>query len=340
MYKHIIRPILFKFQPETAHKIIFFLLNAISVIPFARKLIRCIYSVNDKKLEKELFGYKFKNPIGLAAGLDKNGTHYNQLSDFGFSFVEIGSLTPEPQLGNPSPRVFRLPEDRAIINRMGINNQGVSNAIKHIHKHRPECILVASIAKNTTSITEDEIMRDYESAFSQMYDFVDMFAINVSCPNVEGLDALQDITSLSDIMDKLLDLRLCYDNYKPILIKLSPDITEPSLEAIVNYARLSGIDGIIAGNTTRSRDNLVTSEEKIKEIGRGGLSGAPLFKKSLSLVSRINKLTQGRLPIVGVGGIMGPKEAKQMFDAGASLIEVYSGFIYEGPGIVKQILEN
>lgn len=337
MYKYLIRPLLFRFKPETAHKLIFSLLGLLEHIPFGRKITKLLYKKESPLLKKEFFGYTFKNPVGLAAGLDKNGTHYNQLSDFGFSFIEIGSLTPEPQPGNPTPRLFRLPNDRAIINRMGINNLGIKHAIKHIQHNKPNCILSASIAKNTTSETEEEIIRDYETAFSLMYDFVDMFAINISCPNVEDLDSLQDISKLSEVIDNLLELRLCYEEYKPILLKLSPDIKEVQLDQILHYSMMSGIDGIIAGNTTRTRDGLTASKEDIESIGNGGLSGAPLFEKSLKLVKSINEKTKGRLPIIGVGGIMGPNEAKQMLDAGASLIQIYTGFIYEGPSIVKKI---
>ena len=291
-------------------------------------------------MQRSLFGLDFKNPIGLAAGIDKNGEYYNELASFGFSFIEIGSLTPEPQDGNPKPRLFRLPQDNALINRMGINNKGIVNAIEHIKKDPPKVILCASIAKNSSSAADSDINEDYRKAFSYMYDFVDMFTINVSCPNVEGLQHLQDVSYLSDILDPLLDLRICYDTYKPLLVKVSPDIPREELDEIVDYCMLSGIDGIVAGNTTTSREGLTTPAKKLDSIGKGGLSGAPLFERSLAMVRHIHEHTSGRLPIIGVGGIMNGEQAHQMLDAGASLIEICTGFIYEGPSAVKRILKS
>ena len=276
-------------------------------------------------MEREVFGIRFRNPVGLAGGLDKNGEHYNELADFGFGFIEIGSLTPEPQPGNPKPRLFRVVKDKAIINRMGINNKGVRNAVEHLKKDRPKVIVAGNISKNTSSINDDAA-KDYESAFALLYDFVDMFVLNISCPNVVGLSALQDVSFLADIVDKLLN------------IKVSPDIPHQQLDEIIDYAMMSGIDGIVAGNTTRSRDGLKSlSAEEIEEIGNGGLSGAPLYEKNLALVRYIHDKTRGRLPIIGVGGIMSGPQAAEMLDAGASLVEIYTGFIYEGPAIVRKI---
>jgi dihydroorotate dehydrogenase len=262
------------------------------------------------------------------------------MANFGFGFVEIGSLTPKPQDGNPKPRCFRVPGDKAIINRFGINNKGVKNALEHLKKERPNVIVAANISKNTSSINE-EAAKDYETSFGLLYDFVDMFVINISCPNVVGLTHLQDISFLSEIIDKLLALRLYYDEYRPILLKVSPDLSHAQLDEIIDYSLRSGIDGIVAGNTTRSRDGLTSiSPEKIAEIGNGGLSGAPVHKKNLELVRYIHEKSEGKLPIVGVGGIMSPEDAKAMIDAGASLVEIYSGFIYEGPGLVKRIIKH
>ncbi|MBO6221424.1 MAG: quinone-dependent dihydroorotate dehydrogenase, partial [Bacteroidales bacterium] len=257
-----------------------------------------------------------------------------------FSFIEIGSLTPEPQDGNPRPRLFRLPQDRALINRMGINNKGMLHAIDRIKSDPPRTIICASIAKNSSSASEADIVNDYKKAFSYLYDFVDMFTINVSCPNVEGLQHLQDVSYLSDLVDPLLDLRVCYDTYKPLLVKVSPDIPHEELDEILNYCLISGIDGIVAGNTTTSREGLTTPREKVEKIGNGGLSGAPLFERSLALVRYIHDKTEGRLPVIGVGGIMNADQATQMLQAGASLIEICTGFVYEGPSAVKNILKN
>ena len=339
MYKHLIKPILFRFNPETAHNLLFSCLAFLRHVPFAHSIIRAIYKKDAPSLSKEVFGITFPNPVGLAGGLDKNGEFYNDMANFGFGFVEIGSLTPQPQDGNPKPRCFRVPQDKAIINRFGINNKGVRNAVEHLKKNRPEVIVAANISKNTTSINEDAA-KDYESAFALLYDFVDMFVVNVSCPNVVGLTSLQDISFLSEIVDKLLNLRMYYDEYRPILLKVSPDLSKEQLDDIMDYCLRSGIDGIVAGNTTRSRDGLTISQDKIEKIGNGGMSGAPVHKKNLELVRYIHTRTEGKLPIIGVGGIMSEEQAKAMIDAGASLVEIYSGFIYEGPALVKRIIKS
>lgn len=338
MYKHFLRPILFRFNAETAHNLTFKGLSLLRHIPFARSIVRAIYRKDSPTLEKEVFGLKFPNPVGLAGGLDKNGEYYNDMGNFGFGFVEIGSLTPKPQDGNPKPRCFRVIGDKAIINRFGINNKGVKNAVEHLKKERPEVIVAANISKNTTSINE-EAAKDYETAFALLYDFVDMFVVNISCPNVVGLTALQDITFLSEIVDRLLSLRMYYDEYRPILLKVSPDLSHQQLDEIIDYCLRSGIDGIVAGNTTRSRDGLTISQEKIEEIGNGGMSGAPVHQKNVELVRYVHEKSGGHLPIIGVGGIMSPEDAKDMLDAGASLVEIYSGFIYEGPALVKNIIK-
>ena len=340
MYKHILKPILFRFNPETAHNMTFSVLSFLRHIPFARSIIRAIYHKDSPALEREVFGINFPNPVGLAGGLDKNGEFYNDMANFGFGFVEIGSLTPLPQDGNAKPRCWRVPGDRALINRFGINNKGVRNAVEHLKKVRPEVVVAANISKNTNSINE-EAAKDYETSFSLLYDFVDMFVVNVSCPNVVGLTALQDIGFLSDIVDRLLDLRMLYDNYRPILLKVSPDLSHEQLDEIIDYCLRSGIDGIVAGNTSRSREGLNSiSKEKIEEIGNGGMSGAPIHKKNLELVRYVYEKSYGKLPIIGVGGIMSPEDAKEMLDAGASLVEIYTGFIYEGPGLVKRIIKH
>lgn len=336
MYKFLIRPVFFRFNPETAHNLTMSMLGIIRHIPFARKIVRAIYGTDCRRLSREVFGLRFKNPVGLAGGLDKNGEHYNELSDFGFSFIEIGSLTPEPQDGNPKPRLFRVVQDRAIINRMGINNKGVIHAIGNLKRHRPETIVAANISKNAWCSNEDA-GQDYQKAFDALYDYVDMFVINVSCPNVTGLTSLQDVSFLSGITDRLIAGRRTRKKSRPILIKLSPDISFAQVDSILEYAIEAGIDGVVAGNTTRSRDGLSISADAIERIGNGGMSGAPLYSRNLALVRHIHEKAGDRLPIIGVGGIMSAEQAEEMLDAGASLIEIYSGFIYEGPGLVKSI---
>lgn len=336
MYK-LIRPIIFfLLNPEQAHHLTLKFFKAVHCIPGMGWIIKKMFCYNNPKLEREVFGIKFKNPVGLAAGFDKNGNCYNELSNLGFSFIEIGSITPEPQPGNPKPRCFRLTKDKAIINRFGINNNGVKFTVEYLKKHHPKCVIGASLSKCTKSSNEDA-PKDLEKSFAILYDFVDYFALNVSCPNVKNLCQLQDIGFLSEIIDRLLTLRRYYDDYRPILLKVSPDIPESQLDEIIDLVLVSGLDGVIATNTTQSREGLKSSKEEIEAIGNGGLSGAPLFERSLERVKYIHKKTEGQLPIIAVGGIMTPEQAHQMLQAGASLVEIYSGFIYNGPGFVKDI---
>lgn len=337
MYKYI-RPILFSFNPETAHHIIFSLLKFARYIPFSGAIIRWCCSYKNKSLNREVFGIDFPNPVGLAAGLDKNGEFYNDLANLGFGFVEIGSITPEKQDGNPKPRLFRLVEDEAIINRMGINNNGVEYTIEQLKKIKPKVIIGGNISKGTLTSNEDA-GKDIERSFTLLYDFVDYFVLNVSCPNVKDLTKLQNIESLGNIIDRLLTLRRYFDDYRPIILKVSPDISKDHLDEIIDLIMISGLDGIMATNTTRTREGLKTDPEKVKALGEGGMSGAPLFEKSIEMVRYIYKKTNGTLPIIAVGGITTPERAKMMLDAGASLIQIYSGFIYNGPGFVKKILK-
>ncbi len=326
-------------SPEQAHDLIINLLKLTRYIPFCGRIMKSVFSVQDKRLEREVFGIKFKNPVGLAAGFDKNGEVYNELGNLGFGFVEIGSLTPEAQNGNPKPRCFRLPWDQAIINRMGINNKGVKYAVSQIKKRRPDVIIGGNISKNSTTSNENA-PSDYERSFAILYDFVDFFVINVSCPNVKDLCKLQDINSLSEIIDRVLMLRKYYDEYRPILLKISPDLGQNAVDEAIELIQISGLDGIVVCNTTRSRENLLSDKQYVENIGNGGLSGAPLYGKSLELVKYVHDKTEGQVPIIAVGGIMTPAQAKEMLDAGASLVEIYSGMIYNGPGFAKKILKH
>ena len=341
MYKYI-RPLIFLlFSAEKAHDLVMSLLKVLRYIPFANAIIRLVYSCPDKnkKLEREVFGIKFKNPVGLAAGFDKNGEMYNDLANFGFGFIEIGSLTPEPQPGNPKPRCFRLCKDKAIINRMGINNYGVKYAIDQLKKRHPHVVIGGNISKNSNTSNENA-PGDYEKSFARLYDFVDFFVINVSCPNVKDLCRLQDIDSLSEIIDRVVTYRKYCDEYRPVLLKISPDLEMEQIDEVLEIVKIAGLDGIVATNTTRDRSMLSTDVSALVNIGNGGLSGQPLFEKSLNIVKYICAKTKGQLPVIAVGGIMSPQQAKEMLDAGASLVEVYSGFIYEGPSFVKKILKS
>lgn len=338
-FYRIIRPILFLFSPETSHRMVIGMLKRLGRVPLFCSIVRGAFNVNAPELEREVFGIKFKNPVGVAAGLDKNGECFNGLSDFGFSFVEIGSVTPKPQLGNPKPRVFRLVKDNALINRMGINNKGVRAVVNSLMEHKHRTIVAGSLSKNSETSNESA-PKDFENAFAIMYDFVDFFVLNISCPNVKDLEKLQDIDALTKIVDRLMSLRLFYDDYKPILLKVSPDIEKEQLDQILNLVLTTGLDGIVATNTTKDRPQSLKSDpEDIAEMGKGGLSGEPLFERSLDLVKYINEKTGGLVPIIASGGIMTPKNAKDMLDAGASLVEVYTGFIYEGPGFCRRILK-
>ena len=334
MYK-IIRPILFLWQPEKIHDMVTSVLRLLNKLRSLSYLIGLFYCYRKPCLEKEVFGVKFKNPVGMAAGFDKCGDVYNALANLGFGFVEIGSLTPRPQDGNPKPRCFRLPKDKAIINRMGINNKGAKYAIAHHQKYKRICPVGCSITKaHDTSLAD--AYKDYEFSFEYMYDFVDYFVLNISCPNVRDSKDNQSLENITPIIDKLLELRIMYDDYRPILLKISPDVTQDYLDQVLDLVLISGLDGIIAANTSAGREGLATGKKTLAKIGQGGLSGAPLFERSLELVKYIRKKTHGHLPIIASGGIMTPQQAMQMLDSGASLIQVYTGFIYNGPRFVRK----
>lgn len=339
MYRHLIRPLLFLLPPEKAHRLTLSLLEFFGRFRFLRALTRLFFRRTPASVEKEVFGLRFPNPVGLAGGMDKNARCCNPLSDFGFGFVEIGSVTPLPQPGNPPPRLFRLPKDKALINRMGINSEGVMQVIANLKRHAPDVIIGANIAKNTATSGE-QAAEDYDRAFSLLYDFADFFVFNISCPNVEGFAQLQDAGYISEIMDGILDKRMCMEEYKPLLLKISPDLGREQLDEIIAYCLRTGVDGLVATNTTAAREGLALSGNRAAAIGKGGLSGAPLLEKSLRTVRYIHEKAGGRLPIIGCGGIMSPEDAQRMLDAGASLVEICTGFVYEGPGLVKRILRR
>ncbi len=285
-----------------------------------------------------MFGLKFTNPVGLAAGFDKNGDYFNEMSAFGFSFIEVGTVTPEPQPGNPKPRLFRLIPDNAMVNRMGFNNKGVNYVKLNLARKRsPNLIIGGNIGKNTLTPNKNAV-EDYLTAFSAIYPYVDYIAVNVSCPNVKNLRDLQDTDNLDILLNAItMERQRFAPLIKPILLKVSPDLTDEQLISTVKVAEEHGIDGYIATNTSTLRNNLITSEVKIKSIGDGGLSGKPLSKRSTEVIRMIYSLTKGAKPIIGVGGIHSPADAIEKIKAGATLIQVYTGFIYEGPAIVKRI---
>ncbi|HDP74847.1 MAG TPA: quinone-dependent dihydroorotate dehydrogenase [Bacteroidales bacterium] len=338
LYKKLIRPIFFLLNPEYAHKSVVATLKIVFALPGARILCSKLFTVSHPSLNREVFGYHFSNPVGLAAGFDKNADCYKELSTFGFSFIEVGTATPKPQYGNSKPRLFRLVADNALINRMGFNNKGVDYVKLNLtRKRRPKNLIIGgNIGKNTLTPNEKAV-EDYLIAFRALYPSVDYIVVNVSCPNVKDLRNLQDDHSLANLLEAINNERKNYISYKPVLLKVSPDLTDEQLLETIKIAEKHGIDGYIATNTTTLRSDLSISEEKIKAIGSGGLSGKPLAKRSTEVIRLIHAYTKGSKPIIGVGGIHTPADAVEKLEAGATLLQVYSGFIYEGPAIVKRI---
>ncbi|MEY4012070.1 MAG: hypothetical protein RIT22_1194 [Bacteroidota bacterium] len=331
MYKQLIRPILFFFDPEKVHYFTFSAIRIFSKTPGFSSLFRALYEVKDSRLETEVFGLKFKNPVGLAAGFDKNAVLYKELSNFGFGFIEIGTLTPKAQDGNPKKRLFRLKEDSAIINRMGFNNGGVEEAVLRLKKNNG-VLIGGNIGKNKVTPNE-EATSDYEICFDALFDYVDYFVVNVSSPNTPNLRALQDKEPLTQLLQTLQNKNLTKPNQKPILLKIAPDLTDEQLLDIIDIVNETKIAGVIATNTTLSREGL-QSENKIEA---GGLSGKPLAKRATEVIRFLSKKSNKSFPIIGVGGIHSAEDAIEKLEAGASLVQLYTGFIYEGPALVKAI---
>ena len=331
MYKLLIRPLLFLFDPEKVHYFTFALIRLLSKIPGVPSLFRGLYLVNDKRLETEVFGLKFKNPVGLAAGFDKDAKLYNELSNFGYGFIEIGTITPIGQEGNPKKRLFRLKEDSAIINRMGFNNGGVQQSVHRLKKNKG-VLIGGNIGKNKLTSNENA-PQDYEICFEALFDYVDYFVVNVSSPNTPNLRELQDKKPLTALLLTLQNKNLEKSKPKPILLKIAPDLTDSQLLDIIDIVNETKIAGIIATNTTLSREGL-HSENKLKI---GGLSGKPLTNRSTEVIRFLSDKSNRSFPIIGVGGIHSAKDAIDKLEAGASLIQLYTGFIYEGPKLVKDI---
>ncbi len=331
MYKLLIRPILFWFDPEDVHYFTFSLIRFLSKIPGVTAIFKSLYSVNDKRLETEVFGLKFKNPVGLAAGFDKDAKLYNELSNFGFGFIEIGTLTPVGQEGNPKKRLFRLKKDSAIINRMGFNNGGVKAAVERLKKNK-QVLIGGNIGKNKLTANENAT-KDYEICFEALYNFVDYFVVNVSSPNTPNLRELQDKKPLTLLLNALQNSNLKKKKPKPILLKIAPDLTNSQLLDIIEIVDETKIAGVIATNTTLSRDGL----QSHAKTETGGLSGKPLTNRSTEVIRFLSEKSNKSFPIIGVGGIHSAQDAIDKLDAGASLIQLYTGFIYEGPNLVKQI---
>ena len=338
MYKLLIRPLFFCFDPEQIHNISFVLIKFVCKIPFASTIIKLIYGSSNDKIKVRIHDLEFENPIGLAAGFDKDAKLFDELSCFGFGFVEVGTVTPKPQDGNPKPRLFRLTKDKGIINRMGFNNGGVEAMVKRLKKRKTKVIIGGNIGKNKITPNEDAI-KDYEICFEALYDYVDYFVVNVSSPNTPGLRSLQEKGPLLKILNRLMELNKAKPKIKAVFLKIAPDLEWSQIDEVIEVVQESEIHGLIATNTTIDRKQLQTSPKLVQDIGSGGLSGGPLTNRATEVIRYISKKTEGKLTIIGVGGIMSAQDAIDKLNAGASLVQLYSGFIYEGPALVKKANE-
>ena len=339
MYQ-LIKPLLFQFDPEKVHYFVTRNLKRLNRFPGGAALSRMLWDMKDERLEREVFGLKFKNPVGLAAGFDKNAELMSEMADLGFGFVEIGTVTPLPQPGNLKPRMFRLPPDKALINRMGFNNLGVDVAAERIAawrrsagKSQKRLVVGGNIGKNKVTPNEDAVS-DYIKCFDRLFDVVDYFVVNVSSPNTPGLRALQEKEPLMKILNTLQQRNSKNGISRPILLKIAPDLSNEQLDDIVDIVNETGIAGIIATNTTVVRDGLKSGQLSNET---GGLSGKPLTQRSTEVIRYLYKKSKGSFPIIGVGGIHSPEDAMEKLKAGASLVQLYTGFIYEGPGLIKRI---
>lgn len=337
MYKRFLKNYLFGLEPEKAHDFTVKLLGVVMSIPLVSHLVSWYYSYQKKDIEKFVFGLKFHNPVGLAAGFDKDGKLITPLQKLGFGFLEIGTVTPEPQQGNEEPRLFRLPNDQALVNRMGFNNEGVEAMVERLAKlPKKKIIIGGNIGKNKTT-TNAHAIKDYQRCFNALFPYVDYFAVNVSSPNTPNLRELQDKKPLTELLQLLQMLNYKQAKPKPILLKISPDLNKNQLQDIAEILRYSKIDGVIATNTTISREQLNTSTKQIDEIGAGGLSGKPLQEISTQFIKTLRELLDPEAVIIGVGGIHNEASAIEKLQAGADLLQLYTGYIYEGPGLIKRI---
>lgn len=336
MYKLLLRPLFFSFDPEKIHHFTFSLIKISSKIPGFSALFRSLYAVNDKRLEKNLFGLTFKNPVGLAAGFDKNAVLYNELANFGFGFIEIGTITPKAQAGNPKKRLFRLKDDQGIINRMGFNNEGLQAAIAQLKKNKGKLIIGGNIGKNTQTKPED-YTKDYLECFNALHAYVDYFVLNVSCPNVGSHAKLNDKDYLEELISDVQKDNSNFKVKKPILLKIAPDLNDNQLDEIIQLMADTKLDGVIASNTSTDRNGLKASDELLESIGNGGLSGQPIKDKSTRVIKYLSDKSNKAFPIIGVGGVHSAEDALEKINAGADLVQIYTGFIYEGPCLIKKI---
>ena len=340
MYQ-LLRQLLFIFDAEAVHHFAMRSLQLLCRMGF-RKIITAQFAPSKTGLSTTAFGLDFKNPVGLAAGFDKNALYLDELEALGFGFVEIGTVTPRPQAGNDRPRLFRLPKDKALINRMGFNNDGVKLVAERLRRRKRSALIIGgNIGKNKTTPNEDA-WKDYELCFRELYDCVDYFVVNVSSPNTPGLRELQEKDSLRKILSHLqtIHLQLARGATKPLLLKIAPDLSREQIDDVIDLAMEIKLDGLVATNTTISREGLVTGSARIQAIGAGGLSGLPLKSLATGIVQYIHQKTNGQLPVIASGGIFTGADAKEKLEAGGALVQVWTGFIYEGPGIVKKIAQT
>lgn len=336
MYKSLLKPLLFLKKPEDAHHLTFDLTKLTFNLPVINSLVSSNFKLEDPRLEREVFGLRFKNPVGLAAGFDKDAKLIDEMAMLGFGFIEIGTLTPKPQEGNPQPRLFRLPQDEALINRMGFNNGGVAEAVERLKKRKSDVIVGGNIGKNKVTPNENAV-DDYLYCLEALHPYVDYFVVNVSSPNTPNLRDLQEKEPLKQLLSAVKSANDQKAKPKPILLKIAPDLTDGQLDDIIDIVKETQIDGVIATNTTIDRSKLITSKSEVETIGAGGVSGKVLGERSTEVIRYLHQKSNGAFPIVGVGGIFSAKDAIEKLEAGASLVQVYSGMIYEGPSLIKKI---
>lgn len=336
MYKSILKPLFFLKKPEDAHHFTFDLTKFGFNLPVIKSIVKSVFKLDDPRLEREVFGLKFKNPVGLAAGFDKDAKLIDEMAMLGFGFIEIGTLTPKPQEGNPQPRLFRLPQDESLINRMGFNNGGVLEAVERLKIRKSDVIIGGNIGKNKATPNENAV-DDYLFCLEALHDHVDYFVVNVSSPNTPNLRDLQEKEPLKALLQAVKSANDLKPKPKPILLKIAPDLTDGQLDDIVEIIQETKIDGVIATNTTIDRSGLSTDKNEVEAIGAGGVSGKVLSKRSTEVIRYLSQKSKKSFPIIGVGGIYSPADAIEKLEAGASLIQVYSGMIYEGPGLIKKI---
>ena len=339
MFNTVIRPILDALPIERAHRIVILSLRLVGLVPGGRWLLGKCCATEDPSLEREVFGVRFRNPIGAAAGLDRNGEVFGELGALGFGFVEIGTLTPRPQSGNPTPRAFRLPADNAFVNRTGLPNCGLETAIRHLrHGHRG-VVVGANIACNAATPPE-AAPKDFLKLFRNLYQYVDYFTVNISGDDIRDEELVRTNDYINAVLTPLFDFRRGQNQYRPILLKISPDLTDEEIDRVTDILIATPLDGIVATNGTRRREGLATDAGEVTRIGAGRLSGAPLTARAIAVVRRIHERSGGNYPIIGTGGMMTPGDVRAMLDAGADLVQLHTGLLYRGPGLLKEICRS